>query len=71
MPVLCGFCVAHFYLLHGEIVERLIYLRFGSWFKGSNKGQNDISYAMDEELEGRLRVDPYADPLYIYKRSVV
>ena len=38
---------------------------------GSNRGQNDISYAMYEELEGRLRVDPYADPLYIYKRSVV
>ena len=38
---------------------------------GSNRGQNDISYAMYEELEGRLRVDPYADPLYIYKRSLV
>ena len=29
---------------------------------GSNRGQNDISYAMYEELEGRLRVDPQ----YIY-----
>ena len=38
---------------------------------GSNRGQNDISYAMYEELEGRLRVDPYPDPPYIYKRSVV
>ena len=38
---------------------------------GSDKGQNDISYAMYEEVEGRSRVDPYADPLYIYKRSVV
>ena len=35
---------------------------------GSNRGQNDISYAMYEELEGRLRVDPYAEPPYIYKR---
>ena len=33
---------------------------------GSNRGQNDISYAMYEELEGRLRVDPYAEPPYIY-----
>tara|TARA_B100001057_G_scaffold416521_1_gene434585 strand:+ start:234 stop:407 length:174 start_codon:yes stop_codon:yes gene_type:complete len=31
---------------------------------GSNRGQNDISYAMYEELEGRLRVDP----LYNYNR---
>ena len=38
---------------------------------GSNRGQNDISYALYEELEGRLRVDPYPDPPYIYKRSVV
>ena len=36
---------------------------------GSNRGQNDISYAMYEELEGRLRVDPYAEPPYIYKRD--
>ena len=36
---------------------------------GSNRGQNDISYAMYEELEGRLRVDPYADPPYIYNLS--
>ena len=33
---------------------------------GNNRGQNDISYAMYEELEGRLRVDPYAEPPYIY-----
>ena len=35
---------------------------------GSNRGQNDNSYALYEELEGRLRVDPYAEPPYIYKR---
>ena len=34
---------------------------------GSNRGQNDNSYALYEELEGRLRVDPYAEPPYIYK----
>ena len=33
---------------------------------GSNKGQNDISYAMYEELEGRSRLDLYAAPPYIY-----
>ena len=36
---------------------------------GSNRGQNDNSYALYEELEGRLRVDPYAEPPYIYKRD--
>tara|TARA_B100000965_G_scaffold241325_1_gene202508 strand:- start:592 stop:699 length:108 start_codon:yes stop_codon:yes gene_type:complete len=34
---------------------------------GRNKGQNHILYAMYEDLAGRLCVDPYADPAYIYK----
>ena len=31
----------------------------------SNRAQNDISYALYEELEGRLRVELYAESLYI------
>ncbi len=44
---------------------------FGSLFMDINRGQNNIPFAMYEELEGRLHVNPYADPPYIYKRSVV
>ena len=36
---------------------------------GSDRGQNDKTYALHQELGRHFRVDQYAEMSYIYKRN--